>query len=103
VLLFPEGTRSTTGRVGAFKSGIGLLATELDVPVVPVGIIGAHAIFPKGARLPRRRGRVRLRFGAPLTFAPGCTPQEATSRIEAAVRALVDRPERTNVHDQPDP
>jgi long-chain acyl-CoA synthetase len=91
VILFPEGTRSPTGRLGPFKSGIGLLATQLGVPVVPVGIRGAHDILPKGAKLPRRRGRVRLSFGRPLTFEPGCTAQEATARIEAAVRALVER------------
>lgn len=91
VILFPEGTRSPTGRLGPFKSGIGLLATQLGVPVVPVGIRGAHDILPKGAKLPRRRGRVRLSFGPALTFEPGCTAQEATARIEAAVCALVER------------
>jgi long-chain acyl-CoA synthetase len=90
VIVFPEGTRSTTGQLGPLKSGIGLLATQLDVPVVPVGIRGAYRILPKGARLPRRRGRVQVRFGAPLIFEPGCTVPEATSRIEAAIRDLVE-------------
>ncbi len=90
VIVFPEGTRSTTGRLGPLKSGIGLLATQLDVPVVPVGIRGADRILPKGARLPRRRDRVRVRIGPPLTFEPGCTVPEATARIEAAIRSLVE-------------
>ena len=90
VVVFPEGTRSTTGRLGPLKSGIGLLATQLDVPVVPVGILGAYRILPKGRRLPRRRGRVRVRFGAPLTFATGSQLPEATARIEAAIRSLLE-------------
>ncbi|CAI5490378.1 unnamed protein product [Closterium sp. Naga37s-1] len=36
VLIFPEGTRSLTGSLQPFKSGVGLLAEQLDVPVVPV-------------------------------------------------------------------
>ena len=63
VIVFPEGTRSTTGRLGPLKSGIGLLATQLEVAVVPVGIRGADRILPKGATLPRRRGRVLVRIG----------------------------------------
>ncbi len=39
LLLFPEGQRGTAGRgAGAFKSGVGLLALELDVPIVPLNI-----------------------------------------------------------------
>ena len=90
VMVFPEGTRSTTGRLGPVKSGIGLLATQLGVPVVPIGIRGADRILPKGTTLPRRRGRVQVRFGAPITFEPGSTVPEATARIEAAIRDLVE-------------
>lgn len=88
IIIFPEGTRSITGRMEPLKSGIGLLATQLGVPVVPVGIRGAHAILPKGARLPRRRARLRLRFGAPLTFEATTPVIKATAAIEAAIRAL---------------
>ncbi len=89
VIVFPEGTRSTTGRLGPMKAGIGLLATQLGVPVVPIGIRGADRILPKGATLPRWRGRVGVRIGEPLTFEPDCPVPEATARIEAAIRGLV--------------
>jgi 1-acyl-sn-glycerol-3-phosphate acyltransferase len=90
IILFPEGTRSVTGQMGPFKSGIGLLATQLQIPVIPAAIVGAYEILPKGRRLPRRRGRVRVAFGPPLVFERGCSPQEATRRIEAEVRRLAD-------------
>ncbi len=51
VLLFPEGTRSTDGRVGTFRSGVGVLAAR-GFPVVPIGIAGAREVMPKGRRLP---------------------------------------------------
>jgi long-chain acyl-CoA synthetase len=90
IILFPEGTRSTSGQMGPFKSGIGLLATQLEIPVVPAAIVGAYEILPKGRRFPRRHGRVRVAFGPPLIFERGCGPQEATARIEVAVRRLAD-------------
>jgi long-chain acyl-CoA synthetase len=88
VLLFPEGGRSVSGQLGSFKDGIGLLATDLGAGVLPVYIDGAHRILPKGARLPRRRGRVTMRFGAPITMPPGTSIADATARVEDAVRAL---------------
>ena len=97
IILFPEGTRSTTGQMGPFKSGIGLLATQLAVPVVPAAIVGAYEVLPKGRRLPRRRGRVRVAFGPPLVFERGCGPQEATARIEVAVRRLAAEVARSEV------
>ena len=94
VMIFPEGTRARDGHVGAMRSGIGLLATDLGVPVVPVHIEGAWEILPPGASLPRRRrgGRVRIRFGAPIHIKRGGNGQEATDRIGRAIRELQPSP-----------
>lgn len=70
------------------QDGIGLLVTDLGAHVLPVHVDGAHEILPKGARLPRRRGRVTIRFGPPLSMPPGTSIAEATARVEEAVRAL---------------
>jgi 1-acyl-sn-glycerol-3-phosphate acyltransferase len=66
LILYPEGTRSPDGEMRAFKSGVGLFAIELGVPVVPAFIDGTHKILPKGKSLPRA-GAVTVRFGEPLT------------------------------------
>ncbi|MGH7129923.1 MAG: lysophospholipid acyltransferase family protein [Planctomycetaceae bacterium] len=60
--LFPEGTRSRDGRVGAMKPGFVALVRRGNVPVIPVGIAGAHEVLPRGAWLPRPR-TVRVVFG----------------------------------------
>jgi long-chain acyl-CoA synthetase len=91
VLLFPEGGRSVSGALMPFKDGIGLLATDLGAPILPVHIAGAHEILPKGARLPQRRGRVTVRFGPPFSVPPGTSIADATARVEAAVRAIGGR------------
>ncbi|MFM8707687.1 MAG: lysophospholipid acyltransferase family protein [Planctomycetia bacterium] len=62
VVVFPEGTRTATGRLGEIKSGFALLAKKAGVPIVPVAIVGAYECWPRSRLLPRP-GRIRLEFG----------------------------------------
>ena len=90
VMIFPEGTRSRDGRMGPMRNGIGLLATSLHVPVLPVHIEGTWQILPPGQTLPslRRRKGVRIRFGQPLLIDPSMGIQAATEAIGSAIAAL---------------
>ncbi|HXX92544.1 MAG TPA: lysophospholipid acyltransferase family protein, partial [Planctomycetota bacterium] len=65
LLVFPEGTRTRDGNVGRMKAGIGTLAERAAVPIVPVLIVGARAVWPKGAVLPRL-GRITIVYGRPM-------------------------------------
>jgi 1-acyl-sn-glycerol-3-phosphate acyltransferase len=65
LILYPEGTRSPDGAMRGFKSGVGLFATELGVPMVPAYIDGTHEILPKGKSFPRSHS-VTVRFGEAL-------------------------------------
>ncbi len=65
VVMFPEGTRSRGGELLPFKKGAFVLALQLGVPVIPVGVSGSRALMPKGSFLVRP-GRMRVRIGAPL-------------------------------------
>ena len=62
---FPEGLRSTTGKVGKFKKGFGVLAKETGALLVPVAIEGAYEAWPSTAKYPKRH-QIRVRFGKPL-------------------------------------
>lgn len=53
LVVFPEGTRSATGAVGRFRSGVFKVAVACNVPVVPLCINGTGAVFPKGSRFGR--------------------------------------------------
>jgi long-chain acyl-CoA synthetase len=86
ILIFPEGTRSPTGELTPFREGIGLLASELKVPVVPFRIHGTYEILPRGAWIPRP-GPVVIRFGKPMCFPP-TSYWEITRQVEKAVANL---------------
>lgn len=66
-IIFPEGTRSRTGQLGKFKSGIGRLVAESKVPVVPCHLEGCHRSWPPCGRFIKPT-KLRIRIGKPLTF-----------------------------------
>jgi 1-acyl-sn-glycerol-3-phosphate acyltransferase len=66
--LYPEGTRSPDGKLYRGRTGVARLALRSKCPVVPVGLIGTREVMPKGAKVPKLRGRVTVRFGLPMTF-----------------------------------
>lgn len=66
--IFPEGTRSEDGKIGDGKQGLGLIALETGVPVIPTAITGAYEAWPKGQKIPKTGGKIVLRFGTPMTF-----------------------------------
>ncbi len=53
VVVFPEGSRSANGKIAAFKRGAFMLATEFNLPVVPISVNGAYDVMPRNAKLPR--------------------------------------------------
>lgn len=66
LMIFPEGTRTLTGRLGEFKQTFAILSQELKVPVVPVAIKGSYDILPSGARFPRLFRKVSVEFLTPV-------------------------------------
>ena len=86
VLIFPEGRRNEDGQVSDFRPGVGMIASRLGLPVIPVRLDGLERILPPGARM-ARPGRVRVAFGAPLTLEGDDYP-ELARRVERAVRSL---------------
>lgn len=63
--IFPEGGRSVDGRILPFKKGVGILAKELNIPLIPIYIRGTIDVLPRGKWLPRLK-KVTVTFGRPL-------------------------------------
>jgi len=68
VVVFPEGTRSDSDRMGDFKAGAFVLAIKAQVPIVPVALLGTRPIMPKGSWV-IRPGSVQVRVGEPIDTA----------------------------------
>lgn len=93
LILFPEGTRSASGELLAFRPGIGYLTAGTEIPVVPCFLEGAARALPKRAWLPRPT-RLRARFGRTRRFSqhePGRSSGLAIAQIlQQDVEALRD-------------
>jgi len=100
VVLFPEGTRTSDGRLQAARNGIGLLVLKSPAPVVPVRIAGSFEAYGRAHWFPRPRP-LRVRYGAPIDLtalraeAEHCGKErlkeihrEVAGRIMAAIAAL---------------
>lgn len=82
LLLFPEGTRSRTGAMAKFKSGVAAHSISHDVPVLPIALVGAFAAMPFGAKVPvNGRPNVHVVFGAPQKAITGETASQFTERL----------------------
>ena len=87
--IFPEGVRHRAIRcVGQFKVGIGVLAQELKVPVVPVKLVGLYELKQRGRRF-APPGIVRVIFDKPMTFGSDMQATEIAQGWNAASPRLM--------------
>jgi long-chain acyl-CoA synthetase len=89
LLVFPEGGLTLDGTIQPFRSGIGLLANGVRLPVVPLRIDGLFALKQAG-RKTARPGQVRVTIGDPVRFQPETDPEEIARELERRVVALGD-------------
>jgi long-chain acyl-CoA synthetase len=89
VLVFPEGevNKTETGDMAPFQSGIGVLAENLRIPIVPVRLDGVWQMRRQGRRL-AHIGEITVRIGAPITFPLGTGANEIARMLESVVRSL---------------
>lgn len=92
ILAFPEGTRTTTGRVGPFRKGIFYIAHALELPIVPVAVTGMYEKKRKGSMILRPGGTVTVHCEEPIETA-GLEVDEVPAlvdRVQAVVANRVD-------------
>jgi 1-acyl-sn-glycerol-3-phosphate acyltransferase len=88
LIIFPEGTRSETGQIGAFRPGIAMLLAGSNVPVVPCHLSGAREALPKGAWFPRPKP-IKLTIGKPRVYASAGHDKESLRHICEDLRQAV--------------
>ena len=82
VVIYPEGTRATNGKIGEFRSGALHLARDCGVPVVPVALLGTGEVLPKRGHYSPTP--MEVRFGEPID--PATTTAEELRRAVVALR-----------------
>lgn len=85
IVVFPEGTRSTDGKLAKFQIGPFLLAAQLGLPIVPAAIHGAAHLHPKND-FRVYPGTIRVEFGKPLFPPEG--PLKPLERVDVAAEFL---------------
>lgn len=92
--IYPEGTRSTDGKLHKGHTGVARLALQAGVPIIPVGMIGTDKVLPKGKSVPKLN-KVTIHIGSPLDFRQFHGMQddrkvirEVTDRVMHAIRDL---------------
>jgi len=94
LVVYPEGTRITSGGLHRPEPGAGFIATLTGAPVLPVAVSGSREVFGKGFKLPRR-APLRLEFGDPFKI-PSRLPdgrrvdhQDASDAIMLSIAELL--------------
>ena len=92
--IYPEGTRSPDGRLYRGRTGIGWLALNSGLPVIPVAMSGTDRVLPPGRRIPRM-AKIRITVGKPLTFesyrdlpSPARQRRAVTDEVMRSIQAL---------------
>jgi long-chain acyl-CoA synthetase len=95
--IYPEGQRSFDGKLHEFKKGAAILATELNLPIVPVALDGPDRIWPRKSRR-IRLAKVKISFGQPIharTIAADETDKEVvygkvTAVLKQEIQQMLD-------------
>ena len=87
VLVFPEGRHTTNGKMLPFRSGIGLLAANLCIPVLPMRIDGLFEFKAAGKKF-APPWKISVRIGQPMRLAPGTAKETIVGELQQAVQEL---------------
>jgi long-chain acyl-CoA synthetase len=87
ILVFPEGRHTKDGKMNPFRSGIGLLAKNLGIPVLPMRIDGLFEVKNAGKRVARPY-QISVKIGAPISFSDEIELESIPATLQRAVEQL---------------
>lgn len=86
LVVFPEGRRTFTGKMGPFKKGAFQLADELQLPIVPLTIDGSFDVLPRTGKFIKWH-RMTLTMHDPI-YPQGIGPEDIKETMEKAYEAI---------------
>lgn len=89
VLVYPEGTRSTTGEMGDFKPGVIYLQEKTKAVIVPIGLKHTFQVWPKGKNLPKFKRICEINIGKPIYFENRDNKIEILDTLKQKIMVLI--------------
>jgi long-chain acyl-CoA synthetase len=87
VLVFPEGRRTSDGLMSPFRAGVGILAHQLGIPIVPMRIEGLFPLKAEGRHF-ARRGQIKIIIGEAVRFPEDVSEEAIAHELEKLVTRL---------------
>jgi long-chain acyl-CoA synthetase len=87
VLVFPEGHHTVDGKLRRFRAGVGLMANNLRISIVPIRIGGLFEIKQEGRKF-ARPGQITVTIGSPIMFPPDSDPEWIAQELQTKVAEL---------------
>jgi len=87
ILVFPEGRHTTDGKMGPFRAGVGLLANNLAIPIVPMRMDGLFEVKQAKKKF-ARPGKIKVKIGAPVRFPRGSASEWIAAELQRVVGSL---------------
>jgi long-chain acyl-CoA synthetase len=88
ILVFPEGQTTEDARIAPFRAGVGLLAKQLNIPIVPMRLGGGLYDLRQKNQLFARPGQVQVTIGKPVSFAADRDANDIAKELERRVMEL---------------
>jgi long-chain acyl-CoA synthetase len=88
IMIFPEGTRTTTGKLGDFKKTYAVISAELNIPIVPVAISGAYEGMSSGKKRIKPGSKITLTFLPPVNPA-GLAPETLNTLVKGQIAETI--------------
>lgn len=90
VIIFPEGSRTHTGGLGAFKKTFAILSKELNVPIIPVCIKGAYEALPRHKKFVSPH-QIEVEYLAPIQPDANLSYEEIAEKVKKAIGEVLDK------------
>jgi long-chain acyl-CoA synthetase len=84
ILIFPEGTRTQTGEMGKFKKTYAIISCELNIPIVPVSIVGAYEAMSSGAKKIKWGKKITIEY-LPAIYPEKMKPEELNKLVKQRI------------------
>ena len=91
ICIFPEGTRSRTGQMQQPHTGIVVIASKVNVPIVPILVEGTYQMMPPKAKFPKFFSRIRLTYGEPFYLTEEQKDLSSKDKMRETAEAIMEK------------